>query len=120
MRFITDENIPRTVIRMLRDLDHDVKDIVESGLTGMEDDDIIRMGLNEGRIIITHDKDFGDILSYPLKEHSGVILIRLRVPTPNNTRQAISRVLAAVPKERMQGQVVVVEDWRIRISGRPK
>jgi len=120
MRFITDENIARAVIQMLRNLGHDVKDIVESGLTGLEDDDIIRMGLDEGRIIITHDKDFGSILSYPLKEHSGVILIRLRVPTPNNTKQAVSRVLATVPAERMQGRVVVVEDWRIRISGRPE
>jgi len=120
VRFITGENTSRAVIQMLRDLGHDVKDIVESGLIGVEDDDIIRMGLNEGRIIITHDKDFGDILSYPLKEHSGVILIRLHVPTPNNTRLAISRVLAAVPEERMRGQVIVVEDWRIRISGRPE
>ena len=40
MKFITDGNIPRIVIQMLCDLGHDVKDIVESDLMGMEDDDI--------------------------------------------------------------------------------
>ena len=94
MRFITDENVARAVIDMLRDLGHDVRDIVESGLMGMQDDGIIRMGLNDGRIIITHDKDFGGILGYPLKEHSGVILIRLRAPTPDNARRAVVRVLS--------------------------
>jgi len=118
MKFIADENVARLVIRHLRDIGHDVVSIVEVGLAGTDDDDIIAMGLRERSIIITHDKDFGHVLRYPLKEHSGVILVRLRYPTPQNTWNAVQRVLETVPEEKMRGRVVVVEEARTRLSGR--
>jgi len=43
MKFIADENIARLVIRHLRDIGHDVVNIVEVGLAGTNDDDIIAM-----------------------------------------------------------------------------
>lgn len=118
MKFIADENVARLVIRHLRDIGHDVVSIIEAGLVSTDDDDIIAMGSRERRIIITHDKDFGHVLRYPLKKHSGVILIRLRYPTPRNTWNAVQRVLEAVPEGKMRGRVVVVEETRIRLSGR--
>ncbi len=41
MRFITDENVARLVVRTLREHGHDVKDIVDPNLRGLEDDAII-------------------------------------------------------------------------------
>ena len=117
MRFLIDENIAGSVIRLLQSREHDVKVVQQAGLAGAEDNVLIRLALDEGRIIVTHDKDFGAILRYPLKQHGGVILLRLRRPTPQNAVRALERVLATVPKERMMGHVIVVEDARIRVSG---
>ncbi|MCD6554624.1 MAG: DUF5615 family PIN-like protein [Anaerolineae bacterium] len=118
MRFITDENVARLVIENLQAIGHDVQDVRDAGLAGTEDDEIIALAVRDRRIIITHDKDFGQILGYPLKEHAGVMLIRLRRPTPINSWHALERVLASVPEEAMRGQVVVVEETRIRVTGR--
>jgi predicted nuclease of predicted toxin-antitoxin system len=117
VKFLTDENVAASVVRLLRNQGHDVKAVQHAGLTGAEDNFLIRLAIEEERIIITHDKDFGAILQYPLKEHGGVVLLRLRRPTPQNAAKAIESVLAQVPEEKMRGRVVVVEDARIRISG---
>jgi len=77
----------------------------------------VKFLVDENVAIVTHDKDFGAILRYPLKQHGGVILLRLRRQTPQSAARALERVLATVPKERMMGHVVVVEDARIRVSG---
>lgn len=117
MKFLVDENIAASAVRLLRSLGHDVKVVQQAGLAGAEDAVLIHLALNEGRVIVTHDKDFGAILRYPSKELSGVVLLRLRRPTPQHTTKALERVLAAVPEERMMGHVVIVEDSRIRVSG---
>ncbi len=120
MKFLVDENVAASVTRLLQSRGHDVKTVQQAGLVGAQDNVLIQLALDEKRIIITHDKDFGAILAYPLKQHSGVVLLRLRLPTPQNAAQAVDRLLAAVPKERMMGRVVVVEDARIRVSGEKK
>lgn len=117
MKFLTDENVAASVVRLLRTHRHDVKVVQHAGLTGAEDNSLIKLAIKEERIIVTHDKDFGAILNYPLKEHSGVVLIRLRCPTPLNSAKAIENVLTKIPEEKMRGRVVVVEDARIRVSG---
>jgi predicted nuclease of predicted toxin-antitoxin system len=116
MKFIADENVARLVIRSLRQQGHDVLGIVDEGLAGTADDGIIALGLAEKRIIITHDKDFGQLLLNPMQEHGGVILLRLRLPTPENAFQAIERALASLTEDKFYGHVVVVEDTRIRVS----
>jgi len=117
VKFLVDENIAGSVTRLLQSQGHDVKVVQQAGLTGADDDTLIQMALEEGRIIVTHDKDFGAILHYPLKQHGGVILLRLHRPTPQNAVKALERVLATVSKDRIMGRVVVVEDARIRVSG---
>ncbi|MBN1658590.1 MAG: DUF5615 family PIN-like protein [Anaerolineae bacterium] len=116
MRFIADENVSRLVINTLRQQGHDILVVAEQDLAGAADDAIIARGLGENRIIVTHDKDFGQLLLNPLKEHGGVILLRLRLPTPQNALRAIQRALASLPEARFYGNVVVVEDARIRVS----
>ena len=120
MKFLVDENVAASGARLLQSRGHDIKIVQQTELAGYEDDVLIQLALDEERIIIIHDKDFGAILRYPLKHHSGVILLRLRRPTPQNAARALERVLDTVPKERMMGRVVVVENARIRVSGEKK
>ncbi len=118
MRFLVDENVSRSVMRWLRNQQYDVLDIESAGLPGASDDDILQTALAQDRIVVTYDKDFGHILTYPRRDHGGVLLIRLRHPTPDNTCQALQRALPSIANIRWRGQVVVIEETRIRISKR--
>ncbi len=71
MKLIADENISRFVIQPLMDAGHDVVSVHDVRLTGATDDAIIRFGIAEGRVIITHDRDFGGLLRYPARENKG-------------------------------------------------
>lgn len=61
MKIIADENIHRLVIRTLRDIGFDVLSIEEE-CTGIDDEEIIHRFSGEDTIIVTQDKDFGDLL----------------------------------------------------------
>lgn len=75
MKFITDENIPASLVNAIRQKGHSVKDIKEEKLQGAKDSAIMLLSREEKRIIITLDKDFA---TYPLESHEGVILLRYK------------------------------------------
>ncbi|GIK43828.1 MAG: hypothetical protein BroJett011_76610 [Chloroflexota bacterium] len=117
MKFIADENVSRFVIQSLTDAGYDIISVHDVGLKSAADEAIIQFGIAEGRVIITHDRDFGGLLRYPARKSSGVILIRLRRPSPQNVWRALQRALTSLNEAKIQGHVVVIEDSRIRISG---
>src|SRR2546421_3399703 len=61
MRFLADENVSRLVIERLRGEGHDVISVAETK-PGAPDDDILKAADAERRILITEDRDFGEMV----------------------------------------------------------
>jgi predicted nuclease of predicted toxin-antitoxin system len=61
MQFLADESCDFAVVRALRVAGHDVLVAAEI-LPRAEDQDVLRMALDEGRILLTEDKDFGQLV----------------------------------------------------------
>ncbi len=61
MRFLADECCDAGLVAALRDDGHDVLYAVES-LRGVPDDEILTRAFSENRILLTEDKDFGDLV----------------------------------------------------------
>ncbi len=61
MRFLADENVSRYVVEQLRAAGFDVAAI---GLTnpGASDTDVLATARREGRVLITEDRDFGELV----------------------------------------------------------
>ncbi|MBI2056832.1 DUF5615 family PIN-like protein [Candidatus Pacearchaeota archaeon] len=76
MKFLADENIASSVVQELRNQGFDVKDVKEGDLRGATDRTLIRIADKEERIIITHDKNFGNVLIQPTIKHKGIIMVR--------------------------------------------
>jgi len=82
MRLICNENVPDSVVRGLRERGHDVLAVKES-LRGAADIQIPARAQADLRLVVTQDKDFGELaLRYALPAESGVLLFRLSHPTP--------------------------------------
>ena len=60
MRFLVNENVTGTVIQELRQRGHDVLSVKES-MRSEADDAILARAQTEERIVVTHDKDFGEL-----------------------------------------------------------
>ena len=84
MKIKLDENIPGAVAGFLRLRDHDVDTVLEESLGGRDDPTVLRAAISEGRLLITLDRDFGDVRAYAPGTHPGIIVMRpddQRVPT---------------------------------------
>ena len=60
MRLLANENISTTLIQDLRDKGHDLLSVKES-MRGQKDKAILQQGQAELRVVLTHDKDFGEL-----------------------------------------------------------
>ena len=105
------------VVRALREAGHDVVAIAEVA-PGATDEQVLDRALNEKRVLITEDSDFGELVYGRGRSSAGVMLVRF----PSHVRRAkAATVVAAVAKLglRLQASFVVVESGRVRISARP-
>jgi predicted nuclease of predicted toxin-antitoxin system len=72
-----DECTGPSVARWLREQGHEVFSVYEQ-MRGAEDDFLLEKAYIEGWIIVTNDKDFGEKVVREGKQHSGVIILRLK------------------------------------------
>ncbi len=117
MRFLADESYDFAVVRALRAAGHDVLSV--AGVSPRAADvHVIRLALSDERILLTEDKDFGQLVFAHRERAHGVVL--LRFPTSARERIANDVVqLAEQQGERLDGCFVVVQPGRIRITRPP-
>ena len=63
MRFLADIGVSLTTVEALRAADHGAVHLRDEGLIRLPDPDIVAKAVIEGRIVLTFDLDFGDILA---------------------------------------------------------
>lgn len=98
----------------LRRLGHDVTGIAVDYPASLPDDEVLAIAYREGRVLITHDRDFGELVFVRLQPHAGVILLRLGSrPRLTLTIARVTEVLSDHAHE-LGGFVVVTPD-RIRV-----
>ena len=112
MRFLVDECTGPAVAEWLRTQGHDVSSVYEEA-KGIDDDEVIRRALEEERILITNDKDFGEKIHRQRQLHKGVILLRLADERSQVKIEVLNRLLASY-SERIPGGFTVVTERRVR------
>ena len=114
MRFLADESCDFALVRALRQVGHDVTAVKEI-MPGAEDEKVIGLAVRESRLLLTEDKDFGQLVFASSVKSAGVILIRF----PAHARQTmVKSVVELIQKNpgKVGNHFVVVQPGRIRIS----
>ena len=117
MRILADENFPGAAVKTLRSRGHDVA-YVRTDAPGSPDPDVIARAEAEGRLLITFDKDFGE-LAYKsgLPARSGIVLFRFRPVSP---AFAVARIVTVLESRTdWAGSFSVVEEARVRMAPLP-
>lgn len=113
MRFLADECCDAALVDALRKDDHDVLYAVES-LRGVSDEVILSRAFSDGRILLTEDKDFGELV-YRLKRPArGIVLLRFDV-ADRALKVPRLRHLLEWQSERLPDAFVVLEPDKVRI-----
>lgn len=111
MKLLANENIPRLAVEALRGAGHDVAWIVERA-PSVADEDVLTLAIKEARILLTFDKDFGELaFGRGLPTDCGVVLLRLP-PIPTQVAGQIVRALETGVVA--AGKFVVIETDRVR------
>ena len=117
MRFLANENVPGPVVATLRERGHDVFWIKES-MRGADDPIVLAYAQAEQRIVVTLDKDFGELaFRSRLPAQSGVVLIRLDWKDPDTDNEVA--IAALLSRDDWAGNFAVIERDRIRIRPLP-
>lgn len=114
MRLLANENFPLDAVEALREAGHDVAWIREDA-RGASDDVILQRAQQENRIVVTFDKDFGELaFRSKLAAQSGIILFRVTPKSSEYIAQAAVQAIAS--RDNWAGHFSVVEDTRIRMT----
>jgi len=110
VKILANENFPRAAVDALRSAGDEV--------LCAPDEEVIARAERESRLLVTFDKDFGDVVyRRGLPAGCGVVLFRFAVPSPETTAQRTVDLLQS--RTDWAGQFAVVEETRIRLRPLP-
>lgn len=90
MRLVADESIDLAIVIRLREDGHEVRAVSESSPAASDE---VVLGLATGSLLLTADKDFGELVFRHRLAHSGVLLIRLAGLSASEKAGLVSRAL---------------------------
>jgi predicted nuclease of predicted toxin-antitoxin system len=113
MKFFADENVARAIIQWLCQAGHDVLSAAEAG-PGEDDAVWLRQAEESERVIVTSDKDFGELIFRDRLHSHGIVLIRMQ---RLSLRERLARLRAvwSTVEANPQGKFIVITEGRVRI-----
>ncbi len=113
MKFLANENVAGDAVIALREKGHDVA-WIRTDAPGSKDEDVLARAMAEQRILITFDKDFGELaFRSHLPATCGIVLFR--IPAPSSLFVANAVVAAIESRSDWTGHFSVIEENRIRM-----
>lgn len=116
MRFLVDECTGSKVAKFLRGNNHEVFSVFDES-RGMTDDEVLTKAVNENWILITNDKDFGEMIFRERRQHHGVVFLRLDDERLANKIKVLEKLLENYA-EKLPEQFVTVTETKVRIAGK--
>ena len=113
MKFVADESLDGAIVQRLRQNGHELISIAEMQ-PGIEDPDVLAISRNEDAMLLTADRDFGDLVFRQHLLHRGILLVRLEGLSPDQKAELVSEALTTHGQE-MSGSFAVLTRDSLRI-----
>ena len=113
MNFLADESIDFPIIERLREDGHVVLAVAELS-PSISDDEVLDMANAQVMLLVTGDKDFGELVFRLKRVALGVVLVRLLGLSPTTKAKIVSTAVREHGNE-MAGSFTVVEPNNVRI-----
>lgn len=113
MKLLADESVDGAIVDRLRQQGHDLVYVAELS-PNMSDDQVLQLANERDALLVTADRDFGELVFRLRKEHCGVLLLRLSGLSPSRKADMVALVLQAHSSE-LVGAFSVVSSGTVRI-----
>jgi predicted nuclease of predicted toxin-antitoxin system len=111
--------VSMSTLNSLREAGEDISHLREQSLLTLPDDQILAKAIQEGRVILTFDLDFADLLAASGGKVPSVILFRMRNQTPAAVTPRLFHALELCREALDAGAIVIVEDAAYRLRRLP-
>lgn len=115
LRIKVDEDLPPAIVQLLKSAGHDTTSVLEQDMGGWKDAEIWKALQIEKRFLITGDKGFGDIRTYPPGTHAGVLILRPDEDGIRPMTELVEQVLAKYNLEDLAETITVAGVRGVRI-----
>jgi predicted nuclease of predicted toxin-antitoxin system len=112
--FLADECTFTQTVRLMRSLGCEVVRVQDVDLSGAPDAEVFQTAQERNAVLVTTDRGFGDIRTYPPSSHHGIIVLKVS-PDPEQVR-AVHRTLRQLldTEELFSGTLFIVDGQKYR------
>lgn len=119
MRFLLDMGISPLTQKFLTARGHEAVHLADLGMARLQDAEILAKAAAEGRILVTHDLDFADLLAATRAQLPTVVTFRLRDMRPDHVNRYLDHILRHFRDPLEQGALLSVTERRVRFRPLP-
>ena len=113
MNVLVDVSAGQSVADFIRSLGHDTE-FVRDRDPAMPDTDILTWAVGEGRLVVTMDKDFGELVYRSGLPHAGILLLRLEAARTAQKLRIVNDIFTSHSAD-LPGHFSVYQNGRLRI-----
>ena len=118
MKFLIDENLPRSSSNIISRYGYKVEDVRDIGLKGASDHEIAVYARENNLCLVTGDKDFSVMRNYPPDKFHGIIV--LKTPVVTSAVDILKMLEGVIKKDEIisgvKGKLIIVDKDHIRIK----
>jgi predicted nuclease of predicted toxin-antitoxin system len=116
MRLFSDACIYKITEEAVIDWGHNVETARNVGLDNESNGNILAYSVNTGRVLLTRDMHFSNILLYPPYSHLGIIILRIPPAWINEVHSLLRGFLSITSQNEMLGTLAIIDrsKWRLR------
>lgn len=115
MKFLVDVGVGKKVENWLKENGFDVLSVRDID-SRAKDSQILCWAVDQQRMIISMDKDFGELVYNSGKHHAGVLILRLE-DADGDTKVEVTKKILAEYYDKIESHFCVFQDGRLRIRG---
>lgn len=115
MKFLADMGIAPRTVAFLRAMGHDATHLHEENLDRLPDRSVLRKAMDEDRILLTHDLDFGELMAASGASLPSVIVFRLRNMHATCVNYYPEVILSQHTDSLESGAMVSVTEGQVRV-----
>lgn len=113
-KLLADLNISIKTVQFLQLLGLDIRRIDKSVAT---DDELVKLAKQEDRVILTFDKDFGEIYYFHKEKTITVIVLAMKDQTAETVNKFLQQFFESTPFEKVKRKLIIIYEGRCRVIG---
>lgn len=115
MKILADHCVYGKTVKLLRAQGHEVITLKEVGQAEAEDPQVLTLAQSLDAVLVTNDKGFGNILTYPPERYGGILLLRMTAANQQRVHEILRDFLDKHDRDALRKALVVINAHTYRI-----